>query len=222
LDFSNDNYKEYKPEVFGDIMKMVFSVSPYGGCVNQAISIIEQKNTLKLLEEIKLRIDRLEECTKNTFVKNLYIKENFFYYALIKSKSCHYENQIERLAELVVNAMAEEVINIDDAEILIDIISEINTSEIELFKWISDSWYKSFVVENTKEIETWEIEKEIVLKQFANGDGLLYRLVSKGLLKEFIRSSGAFWIKQGTVNPDKIYYSFTYYGKLWVKIINGY
>jgi len=150
LDFSNDNYKEYKPEVFGDIMKMVFSVSPYGGCVNQAISIIEQKNTLKLLEEIKLRIDRLEECTKNTFVKNLYIKENFFYYALIKSKSCHYENQKERLAELVVNAMAEEVINIDDAEILIDIISEINTSEIELFKWISDSWYKSFVVENTK------------------------------------------------------------------------
>ena len=223
---ANDIPKEYNPKNFGELAKIIMSEVPLGGAVTQLVSSIEQRNQTILLEELQSRLLKVEEKLRDLFASNIVKEEEFFYYSLVKSKSCYNKKQLEKLAEIIIASLTGNEISVSEAEIMIDIVSESNTSERRLFYWIYQTYLNQVEKdERIEKLDIWELKKESIIQTYVeeniNIEGLLSRLVSKGLLNEVRRESDAFWRKGGEISLDLISYSYTHYGRLWLKIIYG-
>ena len=115
---ANDIPKEYNPKNFGELAKIIMSEVPLGRAVTQLVSSIEQRNQTILLEELQSRLLKVEEKLRDLFASNIVKEEEFFYYSLVKSKSCYNKKQLEKLAEIIIASLTGNEISVSEAEFL--------------------------------------------------------------------------------------------------------
>lgn len=200
----------------------ITTVCPLAGGVYQFMSAIETENLSKLVNDINYRVTKLEDSDRETFIRNGSSEdgESLLKYSFIKAGRCHKKEQIDKFVDIIMAALAKDVINNDDAEVLIDIVSDMNATEGRIFREIYDTIKQCYermpvLPEN---VYLWEIERDA--SWAVEYGGLFDRFIAKGLLCEEIYSTSM--TLKGEMRDNKIRYKYTYYGRLFLIIIYGF
>lgn len=203
------------------------TICPMANGVWQYMSAIETENLIKLVNGINERVEGLEKSDVIDFRERGSSEdgEGLLKYSFIKAAKCHRKEQIEKMVDIIIAALAKKAINYNDAEVLIDIVCDLNDEEAvflfqiyEEFKSVNSdesplrqSGFINFAFEDP----FFNVENDFNIKSFS----LYSRLIAKGLLEE-INQTRTIW--DGEKNIKHRVFRFTYYGSLFLKIIYGY
>lgn len=172
-----------------------------------------------LLVELKKQVD--DFIAKEKFYERLRTEEGeaLLNYGLLKSQVCYRKEQIDKMVDIIIAALAKETINSNDAEVLIDIVSSMNYTEGKFFREVFDLFVQQIKDCPVKmgNIYLWEINKDSLSSE--EYGGMFDRFIAKGLFSEEV------------VTPDKsikrmfdteIKCKYTYYGRLFLIVIYGF
>lgn len=138
-----------------------------------------------LLVELKKQIDFFIEKEKIYERLRTEEGEELLNYGLLKSQACHRKEQVSKMVDIIMAALTKEVIDNKDAEVLIDIVSDLNIKEAEFFLTIYnriDHMNKEFPARISSG-NGWKLEIENGYNFTQQADGLFRRLEGKGLLE---------------------------------------
>lgn len=213
IELVNHFPKEYNPQNFYDFLRLACNGTNLPGYVRDIFDIYTSRKQEELIKNIVERLNKLEnrdqimDCFKSNEMNDL------MHYAFIKSTLCHKIEQIKKMADIIIAALENDKISHDDAEVLINIVSEMNTAEAEAFFDIYNNIIKNKVDDINFEKEEFSIDVFSNKKYIS----LIDNIVSKGLLKKIIYKSNAFWDGGSKLADER--YNYTYYGVLFLKII---
>ena len=212
------------------------TVCPLAGGVYQFMSAIETENLSKLVNDLNDRVTKLEENDRETFIRHGSAEdgESLLKYSFIKAARCHRKEQIDKFVDIIMAALDKEVIDNKEAEVLIDIVSDLNIEEALFFYRIyTEIDSKNKIVEEYSNGKGCKYKKGFgvpVMEDFAKNDdlfkdrsaALFNRLVGKGLLEQVSASEGGANLS-GALDTEPGYkgscYYLTHYGKLFVMIV---
>ena len=203
--------KEYREGSIGNIIKFALAGGNILGQIKEVIDLNANIQRESLIMEIVERVQSLEE--KNEIIDeklSKYETEKLLNYSMVKASNCHSKIQINKMSDVIMSAAIENKIEHSDAEVLISIISEMNTSEGLAF---------SNIYNNLKDKGNVALDLEFDDTVFGSEKyrDLSDRLISKGLIRKIIYKSQAFWDGGSPLNDYK--YKFTYYGLLFIENI---
>ena len=215
IEMENNEIKKLQKQYRKNSLMHFFSIALTGGNFLAQIKEIMDKNANiqreLLVEEVVRRLQALEFKVEKLENKILTDEaDELFNYSLIKAAECHKKEQIIKMADIIIAAVIEKKILKDDAEVLLNIVSELNTSEAEAFLEIYETlkYEREITVELTFNITELSKEKYV---------DLIDRLIAKGLMKKHMYTSDLMWDAKSPLSD--IRYQFTYYGVLFIKII---
>lgn len=214
IELVNHFPKEYDSQNFYDILKLACNGTNLPGYVKDIFDIYTSRKQEELIKNIVERLNKLEnrdqiiDCFKSNEMNDL------MHYAFIKSTLCHKIEQIKKMADIIIAALENDKISHSDAEVLINIVSEMNTIEAEAFLDIYNNLTKKEKTKNTK-FHNYEFNVEIFSDE--RYISIIDKLVSKGLLKKIIYKSNAFWDGGSPFSDER--YIYTYYGLLFVNVV---
>ena len=225
LQLENELYVNYTPEAA--VEKAVDLLNAVGQSIPGISLLVSYKNNrdfrmmANLLVELKKQVDDFIE--KEKVYERLRTEEGeaLLNYGLLKSQDCHRKEQVSKMVDIIMAALAKEVIDNKDAEVLIDIVSDLNIKEAEFFLNIYnciDRMNKEFPARMSSDY-CWKIEGGIDYNNFIQqADGLIRRLEGKGLLESFDEYEGL-----NTFGPPskKRVCNLTYSGICFVRVIYG-
>lgn len=223
MQLENEFYGNYTPkEALEKGVDLLNAIGQGVPCISLLVSYKNNRDfrmMSNLLVELKKQVDGLSE--KEKIYERLRTEEGeaLLNYGLLKSQACHRKEQIDKMVDIIIAALAKDTINSNDAEVLIDIVSSMNCAEGKFFRKVFD-----LLCEQTKDcpvkkgkISLWEINKDSLnLKEY---EGMFDRFIAKGLFSETV------------VVPDKsikrmfdteIKCKYTNYGKLFLIVIYGF
>lgn len=102
------------------------------GFVIGAINELDHVNEQLLLKNVMERLEIVEKNLKDSIIFDKDKSEkciNLVHYGLIKSRICHRNEQLYCIADIILDSVEKELINEDDSEILIDIVSYMDYKE---------------------------------------------------------------------------------------------
>ena len=222
LPLSNDLTKEYNADNFWGVLKIASACSLPTSIMAQIISVREQRMQSKLINELVQRIEKLELDVGALCKKNINEDEakDLIYFSLVKASRCHKEEQITKMSYVIAEALQHRGLDYSDAEMLVDIVADLNVNESMTFQNIITLFKNSnmkVIMENGKE---WSFtETELREQKCCNNllDGMLERLVGKGVLVKRTAHVKMTW--GGDVAESNDEYSFSHYGKLLVELV---
>lgn len=137
LQLENELYVNYTPEAA--VEKAVDLLNAVGQSIPGISLLVSYKNNrdfrmmANLLVELKKQVDDFIE--KEKVYERLRTEEGeaLLNYGLLKSQDCHRKEQVSKMVDIIMAALAKEVIDNKDAEVLIDIVSDLNIKEAEFF-----------------------------------------------------------------------------------------
>lgn len=190
---------------------------PYLNLISQTLSELEARRQQCFLNKLDERIKFLEQESRHKFMIELNSDngKKLITYSLGKAKNCYVEEQFEKISEVITKALAEDLIHPNDAEVLIDIISDLNDAEAKALREIYA--HMKEINSDTNDICKWKYNKN---DDFGIPQGFIHRLIGKGLLVESHINRDAFWAN-GLEAVD-FFYSYSYYGILFTKHISQY
>lgn len=214
IELANDFQKEYNPHNFSDILRLACNGINLPGYVRDVFDIYTSRKQQELINNIVKRLNTLENRDQYIDCFKLNEMNDLMHYAFIKSTLCHKIEQIKKMADIIIAALENDKISYSDAEVLINIVSEMNIVEAEAFLDIYDK-----LKDNSKcDFEYFQkVEFKVDILSDDKYRSIVDRLVGKGLLKKTIYRSDAFW--DGGSSFDDERYAYMYYGLLFLKII---
>lgn len=211
----NNDIKKLQKECRKNSIMHLLSIAAAGGnFLAQIKEVVDKNSNIQrelLVEEVVNRLNALElkvEELENKIVTDE--ADELFNYSLIKAADCHKKEQIIKMADIIIAAVIERKISKDDAEVLLSIVSELNTAEAKAFLEIYETL--KYEGEITGEL-TFNI-KELSKEKYVD---LIDRLIAKGLMKKQMYTSDLMWEAKSPLRD--IRYQFTYYAILFIKII---
>lgn len=245
---------EYSPATFGDALRKCLKFAnsfPADPTLTAVISITnlmidsyEHKQQSILIRELVERISVLEEKVKELMLKRFDEEQmqELTAYALIKSKDCYQKAQLIRIADVLMQVANEDKSDSHDADVLIDIISNLNAKEASFFRWVTETDVKGNrgFGRDYRRLKQYGYNKDDVVgwaceTEFQNqASSLLNIMVGKGLLekhyelKPHLDLSFTTWgnlkdnlgIDDVEIQQSEIF-TITDYGVRYYKLING-
>ena len=157
-----------------------------------------------MFKNLNERVEKLEEKQKAIFFDKGATDSGdaLLNYGFIKASLCHKREQIIKIVDIIMAALAEGIISESDAEMLINIVSELNQVEAQTFMEIKDRHNEQWLNMSFRPV-SMDIYREYSEKKKFQMKPVVERLISKGLL----------------IEDGNGMYSFTYYGWRLLEIV---
>lgn len=222
LPLNNDLPKDYNADNFWDIFKIASACSLPASIITQVISVREQRMQSKLISELVHKVESLEKEVRSLCKKNINDDEakELIHFSWVKASKCHKEEQVTKMSTVIVEALQQRVLGYADAEMLVDIVADLNVNESITFQNIIALFKKSNINVVGKNGKEWSFtETELREQKCCNNllDGMLERLVGKGVLVKRTAYVKMTW--GGDIAESNSEYSFSHYGKLLVELV---
>lgn len=218
---NNDIEKTYNPKNGLTLLSMILNGGNIGGYIKDIINIYQESMNQEVLNSLEHRISKLEKSLYKNLRDSISSEDglSLIHYAFVKTMFCHKKEQIEKFTDIIIAALAEKRLSNTDAEMLIDIVSNLNMVEAvyfkELFCRLRDH-YKEYDAARY-EMNFWELDKKFVRK--FEEISILERLIAKGLLDKKVEKEDFTWGGLDKLNNYNVKYKYTYYGQLFINIV---
>ena len=204
---------------------LITSVNPLANAIYQVLAKQEMKNFLYFVEKLQEKVESLEENLRRlAFECGKSERGGAFYkYSFQRVGKTSRKEQIEQIISIIITCFTSNIITEDDAEILVDIVSDLSVREerflCELYeKLIEIDWACE---EERDSRETWKFDDPFFRSENRlepqEQEPIFNRLIAKGLLVN-LNTTTFFASEQ---DPLLKSYEFTKLGKLLVKVIYG-
>ena len=200
----------------------ISTLNPLTNMIYQVYSAIEMNNLSDLVTVLNDKVKNLEE-KEGIFITGAASErgEVFLKYSFQRAARFNRKEQIEEIVAIIITCFTSNIIDEDDAEILVDIVSDLSFRE-EMFycglyeKLIELEWASE---EDRDPRESWrfddpffEVENRLDTQE---QDPIYNRLIAKGLLTKLDTTS----FFRNESDPLHKAYEFTKFGKLLAKIL---
>lgn len=239
MPLTNEFPKEYNPDDLKKYLEgaavVAGAVYPWIGVCVGLFNMIAQHNQAVFFEELKVRFDELEDEVRKLKMNSITSDagQELLKFSLIKTKDCYHDAQISRMIDIIMVALDNEKISYKDANCLIDIVCNLTVKEAEFFVWLAKGIVDMYNNYNDKphffdRFEWTEDRIELVARKTDFYDSyiaLFNRLEAKGLVNhvmEIISKPKIYNNRQvGNTIETKSHFQLTYFGILYVKLINN-
>lgn len=188
----NDFQKEYNPSEFYKFLMILFGVGVdlvsqnIAGIIKDVIDYDNNKKVENFIKDLYQRIDALEDNVKKLSLKKMVDKDGqrLLRFSIVRLSRCFSDEQINKIVSTIEYYLKSNIITEQEAEIIIDLLTEFNSAELELVQELSNTFLENV---NIDDVDVYNTDIEFSkLPNFKDKQSQItfirHRLEGKGLL----------------------------------------
>lgn len=188
----NDFQKEYNPSEFYKFLTILFGVGVdlvtqnIAGVIKDIIDYDNNKKVENFIKDLYKRIDALEDNVKKLSLEKMATKDGqrLLHFSMVRISRCFSDEQINKIVSTIEYYLKLNIITEQEAEIIIDLLTEFNSAELELVQELSNTFLENV---NIDDVDIYNTDIEFSkLPNFKDKQSQItfirHRLEGKGLL----------------------------------------